>query len=639
LCLVLVVISLSGVGQNMRKIDSLNQLFPTADPIGKINILRDVAFEYYDIDDQTMLAYIDRAIPLADSISDSLEIVKLNRLRGQLLRITHRNEESVKVLDKMLPIAERNRFSNEVGYIFTALSVAHAHLANYDKALKYAFRSLAICKDSQEETSNALMNIGAIHYKIGNYEKALTYYYKALDIKAKNNIRSSQEALNLNISLCYCYGSLRNSKKAIEYIKAAYAICGTNCSDATKLRGEFGHGVVAFNEFEWGASELHFKKSLELSLKVDNKRFVAENELYLGRIEMVRGKAKKAKQYFENVIRIAEAGGYNQLRLESYGELSKFKKSRKDYFDAVNYQEKYINLHDSIWSEKVRANIMATQLEFEDQQNAMIILADKKRIEYEQTRASFIGAISVLLGLLALVLTLAILNKKRINRRLDLKVKERTIELEFSRDLLRKSITDQAVFFNKAMRDIKAPLATIDGIWVAATMESESDEKKKYLEGLKGATNEMNSLIKRLTLINGMHTKEFGRQKVDLISVLREAIEVSIAEFPSIKISLREPSEPIFINSLRSLLLCLMRALISEEATRGKASEINLFVEVSSEYLQLMICSNRIDDFRPDLVFARSVAKSIDVEIINEERAAGAPLKVRFSRQVALTGA
>ena len=60
------------------------------------------------------------------------------------------------------------------------------NLGDYDKALEYYSKALAICEKvlgpEHPSTATAYDNIGGIYYSQGDYDKALEYFSKALVI-------------------------------------------------------------------------------------------------------------------------------------------------------------------------------------------------------------------------------------------------------------------------------------------------------------------------------------------------------------------------------------------------------------------------------------------------------------------------
>ena len=67
------------------------------------------------------------------------------------------------------------------------LALDYTYIAEYDKALEYHFRISCVREEegNKAEISITLNNIGLVYFKLHNYESALKYYEKCLAIKGE----------------------------------------------------------------------------------------------------------------------------------------------------------------------------------------------------------------------------------------------------------------------------------------------------------------------------------------------------------------------------------------------------------------------------------------------------------------------
>ena len=125
-------------------IDSLKSILKEKSGHGRYEILYQLAYDLFDVDNREASVYARQAYDLAYDVGDSLKIVTSGRLAGQIYRRIEQLETSIDVLKEVLPIAKRNSYEDEEKKILNALALTHTLRAEYDEALKYNFQLLVI---------------------------------------------------------------------------------------------------------------------------------------------------------------------------------------------------------------------------------------------------------------------------------------------------------------------------------------------------------------------------------------------------------------------------------------------------------------------------------------------------------------
>ncbi len=404
--------------QDLNVVDSLKKALAQQKGIAQFEPLLELTFAYADKDNETSIDTLTKLIGLAITLGDSAKIVKAGRLKGQLLRRLDRLNEATNIFLELLPIAKRNNFRNDYKIILNSLALVYTFQAEYDKAFDYNFQSLVLREHDgdKKEISVTLNNIGFAYFKLKNYERAIEYYNKSLKLKKEVNDSFDLDALLINIGLCYNY--LQNYSEAQRYIYQGLSTCGDNCTNQIKLDGEFGLGVAMFNSEKTASSEQHFLLSYELSKAVNDKRFQAENLIYLGRIQLKQKNYPKAEGYLYQAEQLAATAGYNQILLETYRHFSALYDESNDFKNATLYQRKYIQLNDSIYNRDLIKNLAKVQADFEERENIATIAAKELVIKQQRDLNFAIAIIAILAGLLILVLQRGNRNIKQVNAKL-----------------------------------------------------------------------------------------------------------------------------------------------------------------------------------------------------------------------------
>ncbi|CAN5342920.1 hypothetical protein BH09BAC3_BH09BAC3_07910 [soil metagenome] len=465
------LLATSTISAQNRTIDSLKSVLALSGKPDDFKVLWELAYELFDVDNLAAVDYATRAHETALKMGDSLEIVKSGRIKGQLLRKVDRLEEATSVLAYTLSIAKRHHIENEIPKILGALANVYAFTGEYDHALECRLQTLAIWEkdDNKKQISEALFNLGFIYYKMEDEEVALAYFHKALRIKSEINYPYDLDRLYVNIGLCYCYP--RSYNKAIEFFNKALTICSQNCRNDIKMEANFGMGVNAKNARKNYLAKLYFERSLTLSEIENNQRFQLENLVMLSDIAISENDRLRTQEYLDRIGLIPSMNDYVDLAMEYYKLRSKFSELNGDFERANFFKKEYIEFSKTSFNSKLRNNIMKVQSQFTERQNferiesqTKLLLLQERSIRNQKLLNISFALCFILIIWLVIILIRRVQEKQRLNYLLDQRVRQRTLELEKSRDDLMHAHYQQALILKKASGDLVASLATIKGL-------------------------------------------------------------------------------------------------------------------------------------------------------------------------------
>ena len=533
-------------------IDSLKSILKEKSGHGRYEILYQLAYDLFDVDNREASVYARQAYDLAYDVGDSLKIVTSGRLAGQIYRRIEQLETSIDVLKEVLPIAKRNSYEDEEKKILNALALTHTLRAEYDEALKYNFQSLVIREKGgkKDEVSVALNNIGLVYFKLKNYERAVEYYERCLKIKNEINYTYDMDRLLINLGLCY--NQLKNYKEARKFITNAFSFCDSTCSEAIRIEGNFGLGVSYFIEAEvtndtavYSKSKESFIKSYDVANQIHDKRWRLENLVYLARIYTELNEVDHAKKTLEEAEGIADDTDYNLLLIEIYKGFSILFNKSKNYQQAAIYQDKYIHLKDSIYSESLIKNLSKIQTDFEQRENIATIAAKEEVIKQQRDLNIAIAIIAMLAGLLVLVLQRSNRTIKRVNAQLseakevieeqnklledknkylDKEVEAKTVDLERVNQSLKQVNDELDNFIYKTSHDIRGPLASLKGMCNVALMDVKDPVALDYLSKLDTTAERLNTILTRLLIINQINNSKLSVARIDFDTIINDVL-------------------------------------------------------------------------------------------------------------------
>ena len=170
----------------------------------------------------------------------------------------------------------------------------------------------------------------------------------------------------------------------------------------------------------------------------------------------------------------------------------------------AHYQNKYIQLKDSIYSEELTRNLMRVESEYLERENkakidaqAQILALNEEIIFSQRILNSFTGIIVVLLASITFILIRNNRQRRADNLILEQKVKERTIELERNNDALLRLLQEQAVIFQKASAEVRSAMATIKGLCAVGLADSDSSFDGQYVRKIEATSEQLLGAISR----------------------------------------------------------------------------------------------------------------------------------------------
>ncbi len=523
-------ISYAQQSKTLQKVDSMRAQLQTATGVDLYQLYFQIGYELFDVENTEAVKYAGRAYQLARELGDSIEIARSGRVFAQLLRRVDRLDEAIEVFNTVLGISERNNYVDEEIRILNGLAISYNFKAMYDKALATNFKSLEIRErqGDKEQISVALASIGFGYYKIGNFDQALDFYTRSIDLQNEVGSKKGLAQKYINVALCYQY--LGEFSRARDYVDKAFADC-IDCNDQVYMEGEFCLAMSYRSNKDQEKAREHFAKSYALSKKIKDNRFLTENSLFLGTIELEQQHYDSATYYLNEAVRISHVSGYNQLLIYSYLRLARLYNETKDYERAADFQSKYISLKDSIYSEDLIRNLARAQTNYEERENIKRIAEKELKLELTEQLVQRQREVYFFLGLVAVLSILGTYMFLRYSRALS-KAKQ---ELSVMNQTLEKRVEDRTKqlqnvnneldnFIYKTSHDIRGPLASLKGIANVALLELKDEKAQDYLQKLDASADKLNSILTRLLIVNQINHAVLNPIKINFKELIDEIL-------------------------------------------------------------------------------------------------------------------
>jgi signal transduction histidine kinase len=614
------------------KVDSLESVIASKEGMEKYDPLIELIIVYANHDFEKTMQVADRAYEVVLPYGDTAKIIRTQRIKGQMLNRLERPKEAIEILKPYLEMAKRNDLRNEVKTILNNLALAYTLQASYEKALEINFETLTLREQDGDKTeiSISLNNIGFVYFKLKNYQTALEFYNRSLAYRQEAPDKSGMDRLLINIGLCH--NQIGNYSEAQRYFKEGLDFCGNGCYDQIIIEGEFGYGVSYYFLEDFDQSKKHFRKSLNMAIKTNEKRFEAENYMYLSHIHVRANELDSALLVLERIERRASAYHYNELLISAYREFALVYTKQKEFEKATDYQNRYIALKDSILNGAVIDKLAKIQTNFAERENLKTIANKDEIIERQRSLTFAIIIIALLTTMLVFVLYRGNRVKKRVNQalsdakaiiedqnrqllnsnyNLDRELKEKNNELEKANESLLRVNDELDNFIYKTSHDIRGPLASLKGMCNVAIMDVVDPLALSYLKKLDITAEKLNTILTRLLIVNQINNSAIGLERIDFIGIVNDVLilEKKKGLPPRLKVK-KHIDDSIEYYSDKEFIRIILENLIDNAIKfYNDSSRVEPFVDISiteeQKHVKIRVVDNGIgiSEVHPDKIF------------------------------------
>ncbi|HMG89897.1 MAG TPA: tetratricopeptide repeat protein [Chryseolinea sp.] len=502
----IVLLSLGSIVGNCQKIDSLKSLLSGTRGQERANLLYELAYECVEFDYKLAQQYSKEAFSAANLLGDSLLMVKAGRMGALALARNNENDSSITLALQILPVARRNSFERELKQLLNRLGLGYGYTGKYDSALIYHFESLALREKNGDgfEISMTLSNIGFVYFILKDYDKALSFFGRSREYKMKLDNSAELDFILVNISACYIYKD--QFDLARNYIDQALELCKENCSPRLLMTANLHLGLIAGKLKEFKEAKKYFSESYALAEGLNDVRYKLDNVANLLEINRLSNDLHSTEELLERAEGLLneDMSAHRQATINLYHELFDSYGQMKNFQKMSFYQNKYIQLKDSVYNEELTTNLMKVEAEHLEKENKAKIETQEKILALQNDIISRQRMINIFVGIagaltigLVVVLVQNVKQKKRANVSLEHKVKERTLALETHKIQLLNSLEERNQQMKRISTEIKSSVATIQGLCKLSLQDVSVANAGEYIDRIEKTSHNLQSGIHR----------------------------------------------------------------------------------------------------------------------------------------------
>jgi len=574
----ILIIATSGLSQNYKAIDSLEQVLKTAEGEEKSKILLQLSDLYFPVSIDKSLEYDLMNADLQQKMGSTKN---LSGTYNNIGLIYYRKGDYGKSLEYFeLSLQLREELNDTVNIVKTLnnLGVIAQTSGNFERALEYLNRSLIFKLDLKDTLSTAktLNNIGVIYKDVGKFDdsknflfQALQYYRAVNDLSgisaAYNNIGQVMDAIRQPDSALYYY---LESLKLKEEINDTRGIANT----LNNL------GMIYFGQGDIIKAEDYLRRAENSRREIGDRFGLASSQNNLGNLYFTMKKYDLAESYFLKSILLSEKENLLGMLQRNYAGLSRLYEETGKIEKALKFYKEYSTVKDSVFSNDLNKQLATLKVQYETEKSRreLELLRQNNTIQYlelannKKEKEQLMAWIAlILLSGGVIILLLQFINKRRLNvelqksnQQLELRVKERTRDLE-------EANLSKDRFFSIIAHDLKSPFNGLLGL--TNILDEDFDvlsekEKKEFAGIIRESTSDIYKLLENLLEWSVSQTGRLNlvKQPLNLPEMVSTILRASQSTFnkKQLQVSFKADNKHTALAD-KEMIATVMRNLIS----------------------------------------------------------------------------
>lgn len=563
ICLILII---ADIASAQNKLDSLqNLLKKSKEDSNKVNVLQMLCAFYRFSDGKKVKSYAEQSLKLAQKINYPkgeafayIELGIMSDLQGDF-------QAALRFYDTAEPIFVKNKLLRGQAIVKQNRAMLYYYQSDYLKAQQNYLDALRVFEQINERDGQAsvLNNLGALFQDKKDYPNALRYTLQALKVK---------ESLGKPASLSSTLGNIGSIYLAMKKIEDAEKYSKQSLENAQQYQNKRSEaialanlGSIAFERKDYNnALDLH-QKSLNIEKERKNEEGVAACWINIGQSLLQLKKTDEAIDYLEKGLKIMEKIDYKFHIQNALQYLAEAHAANKNFEQSYQFQQRYIAIHDSIYTEESNRKIAEMQTLYEtekkDKQISVQNLAIQNQnltIQNQRNTQYFLFAMAALLMVLALVLWNRYRFKVKTNRILD----------EKNQELIRLNATKDKLFAIVA-HDLKNPLSAFRSITQSLSENVLSISKEEidyFIKQLNDSASHLFDLLQNLLswAIAQIGKLPFQPENLTLKNIITENIKLLQVNAHAKQIEIQtEIAEDTAVFADKQMLRAIIRNLLS----------------------------------------------------------------------------
>ncbi|MBK8504621.1 MAG: tetratricopeptide repeat protein [Saprospiraceae bacterium] len=332
--------------------------------------------------------YADSSLHYAAQIGDTYSQAKFHFLMATMERVRGHYRESRDLFKTFEAAAITQKDTQMLASVTYQLGIVTEALGDLDKAVAYQFQSMDYYEMLGDSISmlNSLNNLGSIHRKLKQYDKSETYYMTALDLNIKAERLGAQADVHINMGNLYAEQG-KYSEALPHYIEGKHLDSITNYVNGLGYDYE-NIGTMYARQKEYDLALANYQQSLAIREKMDQKYELTQIYIRLGELYREINKTGESEIYLLRAKDLTDQTNAAESKSHVYKALSLLYRDRGQYKTAMDYQDQYIQVKDSMLNQNTSDQISKLNIQYETEKKEQEITLLTTEKELANTRLS-----------------------------------------------------------------------------------------------------------------------------------------------------------------------------------------------------------------------------------------------------------
>ncbi|MFC2152263.1 tetratricopeptide repeat protein [Bacteroidota bacterium] len=482
-----------------------------------------IAEYYFESDDfkQANEYYLQSSL-IYETLSNKSQIIEISHKLGLVNQYLNNYDESLSFYQKSIEIAESIGSKEKAARSYQCIGTLYNDLQKYSLAHYYYEKALEIYNQTNnvERKAAILQNIGVLHYNWGDFIQSIDFYKKSLNIYEELNDKQNIAISLSNIGVVY--EESKNYNMALDYYLRALIIFEDIGFKPTLVYIFYNLGSIYRNIGNYSKSIEYFNKGLKLSKEISMIDYISYNYEALSGVYDEMGNYHEALIFYKEFAVIKDSL-FNEEKHRQIGELE------AQFQTTQNEKEiEFLKLDQELQESKLRKK---------ENQNLILIISSLLTVIIAFMLFLFARAQKRLTSKLQTEIEEHEKTEEQLNiikEELEIRVKERTAEIEESNKKLIDEITGhketmknleiaknkaeeadrlKSNFLANISHEIRTPMNAITGFSQMLMLKKLSIRKRnEYINLVQDGCNNLTNLIDDIV---DFATIESGQAKIE----------------------------------------------------------------------------------------------------------------------------
>jgi signal transduction histidine kinase len=347
-------------------------------------------------------------------------------------------DSSIVYGQRALKLLQNGTDKNSLLTVYNNLAKVYRKQGQYDKAIDYSLQGIRVAEKEKKENWIAFFNamLSLTYHDFESYPKGVFYGKKALKYWVNQKEKSPEMISNALNAIAINFDDWNKPDSALYYHKKVFKYYkGIDTLNIGETYNNIGNTLLKQKKYK------EAKKWISLALKINDKNFevnkgVKDSDYYYERATNYTNLATiayelddfdEAEKLFEKAYLHAKKSDNAEKLRDFYYQRAKFNKKRNNLSKAVQDQESYIQIRDSVFDVERAQTFSELEAKYQNEKKEKQLLKSKSEIREREIEIENKNTQFLILGLISLALLCIIY---LVYRQQKLKIKQQEQEFE-----------------------------------------------------------------------------------------------------------------------------------------------------------------------------------------------------------------